>query len=172
MKKAKDRAHILEGLRIALSNLDAVIDLIKKSADVEQAREQLKATYDLSPEQAQAILDMQLRRIASLEREKIETDYTNLQKLILELESMIASPKKVLSVIKDETQSLKERYKSKRRTIINKEEAKVYTDEELIPNRDVVVTLSNRDYLKSIPLDNQRLQRRGGTSSNTINRFE
>lgn len=165
LKKAKDRAHILEGLRVALSNLEAVIDLIRKSADVEQAREQLKAKYDLSPEQAQAILDMQLRRIASLEQEKIETEYANLQKLIVELESIISSPQKVLSAIKDETQSLKERYKSKRRTIINTEEAKVYTDEELIPNRDVVVTLSNRDYLKSIPLDNQRLQRRGGRGS-------
>ena len=165
LRKARDRSHILTGLRVALSNLDEVIALIRNATDVQQAREKLEQKYDLTSVQSQAILDMQLRRIASLEREKIETEFTNLQKQIKELELVISDPGKVLNVIKDETQSIKERYKSKRRTRINKEEANIYTDEELIPNRDVVVTLSNRDYLKCIPLDNQRLQRRGGRGS-------
>ncbi|MBM3939525.1 MAG: DNA gyrase subunit A [SAR202 cluster bacterium] len=160
--KARERAHVLEGLRIALANLDAIIKLIRESDDVDSARVGLMTRFGLSEIQAQAILDMQLRRLAALEREKIEQEYQQLQDRIADLESLLANPVRVLRVIKDETTDLRKNFGEDRLTEIADEEAKGYTNEELIAHADVVITLSDRGYIKRLPIEAYRLQRRGG----------
>lgn len=162
LKKARERAHILEGLRIAISRLDEVIAIIRGSPDAEAARGVLMERLALTEAQAQAILDLQLRRLAALERERLEEEYQGLLRSIGELEALLADPTKVLAVVKEETQRLKERFADPRRTEIREEEPSRRTREELTPHQDVVVILSHRGYLKRIPLSTYRLQHRGG----------
>ena len=162
LRKARERAHILEGLIIALENLDAVIETIRGSEDVEAARNNLIQQFDLSHEQAQAILDMQLRRLAALESQRIMDEHQELTEKIASLIDLLGDPTKILGVVKEETLELKETFGDKRRTVISDEEARAFTDEELIPNLDVVVSISNRGYAKRLPIDAYRIQRRGG----------
>ena len=162
IKKAQVRAHILEGLRIALQNLDAVIKLIRAAADADEARQGLMEQFGLDQEQAQAILDMQLRRISSLERRKIDEEYQGLTKTIAELQVLLGDPAKLLAVVKQETAKLKEEFGDARRTAISDEGPTDFTQEELIPHQEMVVTLSQRGYIKCIPTTTYRLQHRGG----------
>ena len=160
--KAQTRAHILEGLRIALQNLDAVIKLIRAAADADEARQGLIEQFGLDQEQAQAILDMQLRRISSLERRKIDEEYQDLTKTISKLQALLGDPAKVLTVVKEETKKLKDEFGDDRRTAISDEGPTDFTSEELIPHQEMVVTLSQRGYIKCIPTTTYRLQHRGG----------
>src|SRR6188472_3217437 len=160
--KARDRAHILEGLKIALDNLDAVIRTIRESADVETARNNLISRFELSEIQANAILEMQLRRLAALERKKIEDEYIATIKLIAELEDILANPGRVLHIIKDELREITEKYAGERRTRVQEDSSRELTDEDLVANEDVVVTVSGRGYIKRQPLATYRRQARGG----------
>ena len=162
LSRARERAHILEGLRTALENLDEVIALIRASDDADAARTGLMNQFGLTEAQAQAILEMQLRRLAALERERIESEYQELQQRIAELEALLADTTKVLAVIKEETAELRKSYGQKRRTELVIEELTDATDEDLIPHADAVVTLSDRGYLKRLPIEAYRLQRRAG----------
>ena len=161
LKKAQARAHILEGLRIALQFLDDIIELIRNAADVEAARQGLMSRYDLDELQAQAILDMQLRRFAALEREKIENEYQDLQELIRELQELLADELKVLAVVKEETVELKKKVGEKRRTAIAGE-AEELEDSDLVAKEQMVITLSRDGYVKRIPASTYRNQHRGG----------
>jgi len=162
LNKARERAHILEGLRIALDNLDKAIAIIRGSGTPEEARSGLVAQLGVSEIQAQAILDMQLRRLASLERQKINDEYAGLLKTIAYLEDLLANPRKILFLVKEEATHLKAKYGDARRTEIRAQEAEDFCAEDLIPHQDVVLTLSYRGYLKRLPCDAYRLQRRGG----------
>ena len=161
LKRARDRAHILEGLRIALANLDAIIALIRNAKDVETARNGLMEWYSLDEPQAQAILDMQLRRIAALERERIENEFKELQKTISGLEELLADPQKILAEVKSETQELRKKVGQKRRTAIS-EEVQEFRREDLEAHEQVVVTLSKGGYVKRILASTYRNQHRGG----------
>ena len=161
LRKAKERSHILEGLRVALSNLDAVIALIRNAPDADTAKSQLMEWYDLSDAQAQAILDMQLRRIAALEREKIESEYRELQATIKGLEELLDDPEKVDAEIKKETMALKKKHGSERRTVIG-EDVRDFRREDLEPHEQIVITLSQGGYVKRIPASTYRNQHRGG----------
>ena len=162
LTRARERAHVLEGLRVALENLDAVIALIRASNDAEAARNGLMERFGLTEVQAQAILEMQLRRLAALERERIENEYQELTKTIGGLEGLLADPDQVLEVIKTETAELRKTFGQGRRTKISTEEARDYSMEELVARGDAVVTLSDRGYLKRLPIEAYRLQHRGG----------
>jgi len=161
LKKAKARLHVLEGLRIAIDNLDRVIALIRASADVEEARSSLMAEFSLSEIQAQAILDMQLRRLAALEREKIENEYNELLKLVAELEALLSDSVQVLGVVRTETRELKRKYGDERRTEVHKEELGDWRREDTEPHEDVVITLSRNGYVKRVKLDTYKKQHRG-----------
>jgi DNA gyrase subunit A len=160
--KARARAHILEGLKIALDNLDAVIRTIRESQDVELARTNLMTRFDLSELQAQAILDMRLARLAALERKKIEDEYLSVIQLIAELEDILANPQRVLSIIKGELADLKKRFGGERRTRVADDSSREMTDEDLIADEDVVITISGRGYIKRQPVATYRRQHRGG----------
>ena len=160
--KARARAHILEGLKIALDNLDAVIKTIRESADVDAAASNLMSRFKLSDLQAQAILDMRLARLAALERQKIEDEYLAVIQLIAELEDILANPGRVLSIIKEELTELKRKYAGDRRTRIVDDSDREMTDEDLIADEDVVVTISGRGYIKRQPVATYRRQHRGG----------
>jgi DNA gyrase subunit A len=160
--KARARAHILEGLKIALDNLDAVIKTIRESADVDVARTNLMNGFALSELQAQAILDMRLARLAALERKKIEDEYLSVIQLIAELEDILANPSRVLGIIKDELTELKRKYAGERRTRVADDTSREMTDEDLIADEDVVVTISGRGYVKRQPVATYRRQHRGG----------
>jgi DNA gyrase subunit A len=160
--KARDRAHILEGLKIALDHLDAVIKTIRESADVDTARANLIARFKLTEIQANAILEMQLRRLAALERKKIEDEYLATIKLIAELEDILANPARVLQIIKDELVEIADKYAGPRRTRVEDDSDRELTDEDLIADEDVVVTVSGRGYIKRQPLATYRRQGRGG----------
>ncbi len=162
LKQAKARAHILEGLRIALDNINKVIATIKKSATAEVARRELMSGFGLSQAQAQAILDMQLRRLANLERRKIADEYAELVKTIAYLEDLLANPKRILLLIKEEASGLKSQYGDPRRTEISEEEVTEFREEDLIPHQRVVVTLSKRGFVKRVPSRSYRSQHRGG----------
>lgn len=162
LEKARARAHILEGLKIALDNLDAVIRTIRSSATVEAARTALISNFTLSEIQAQAILDMQLRRLAALERQKIEDEYNELLKLIDDLEGILADPQKVLNLIKQDLAYLKEKYADERRTRIIPDVDGDVSDEDLIPDIRVLITLTDRGSIKRQAADIFRTQRRGG----------
>ena len=162
LKKARDRAHILEGLKIAIDNMDQVIALIRASDSVELARASLVETFTLSELQANAILDMQLRRLARLEREKIEEELAEVHANIAYLEDLLANPAKIDVLIKEESADLKKKYGDARRSIINAEEFTELTAEDLIPHQEVVITLSQRGYIKRVPADTYRQQHRGG----------
>ena len=171
LRKAQERAHILAGLRIAISNLDEVIQLIRNSDDVESARNELMSRFSLDQPQAQAILDMQLRRLAALEREKLEQEYQELQESIRGLEALLADEKKILSVVKDETEELKKKIGDKRRTQISSE-AWDLSREELEAHEQIVVTYSQSGYVKRIPADTFRRQHRGGKGVSGMNMKE
>ena len=168
LRKARERAHILAGLRIALSNLDAVIALIRASQDAETAKNGLIERFGLDELQAQAILDMQLRRIAALERGRIEEEYQELQTTMADLEALLADSAKVDAVIKDETTELKKTLRQPRRTDISAA-AHELSREELEAHERVVVTLSQGGYIKRIPASTYRNQHRGGKGVTSMN---
>lgn len=161
LRKAEARAHILEGLRIALDHLDAVINLIRSSRTVEEARSGLMNNFQLSQEQAQAIVDMRLRSLTGLEREKIDQEYAELMEKIAELKAILADEQKILAIISEELAEIKEKYNDQRRTeIVVGEE--LIEDEDLIPQEEVVITLTHQGYIKRLPVSTYRSQRRGG----------
>lgn len=162
LRKAEARAHILEGLRVALDNLDAVISLIRNSKTADIARDGLMNDFDLTEKQAQAILDMRLQRLTGLEREKIENEYEELKQLIDELKAILADEEKVLEIIREELTEIKERYNDERRTEIIMGGAGFFEDEDLIPVESIVITLTHRGYIKRLPSSTYRTQRRGG----------
>ena len=162
LRKAQERAHLLEGLRTAIEHLDAIIALIRASDDTETARNALIETYDLSYAQAQAILDMQLRRLSSLERQRLEDEYQQLRTTIEELEDLLASPGKVLAKIKDETKTLVDSHGNDRRTEIDDQEAGEVSEAQLVKQERVVVFLTERGYIKRMPMDTFKRQHRGG----------
>jgi len=162
LRKAEARAHILEGLRVALDHLDAVIELIRHSKTTDIAREGLMERFDLSEKQAQAILDMRLQRLTGLEREKIEDEYNDLIKLIGELKAILSDKEKVLEIIREELTELKEKYNDERRTEIVLGGIGFLEDEDLIPEEDIVITLTHQGYIKRLPASTYRTQRRGG----------
>ncbi|MCD6299723.1 MAG: DNA gyrase subunit A [Dehalococcoidales bacterium] len=159
---AKDRAHILEGLKIALDHIDEVIATIRKSETAEIARQRLMADFGLSRTQAQAILDMQLRRLANLERRKVYDEYAEVLRTIAYLEELLANPRRILLLVRQEVGELKSKYGDTRRTEIKEQEARVFSEEDLIPHQRVVVTLSNRGFIKRVPSRAYKLQHRGG----------
>lgn len=161
LKKAEARAHILEGLRIALDHIDEVISLIRSSKTTEIARDGLMKRFDLTYEQAQAILDMRLQRLTGLERGKIEEEYAELVQKIAELKAILADEEKVLEIIRAELLEIKEKYSDERRTVITYEEEQ-FEDEDLIPRQNVVITISHHGYIKRMPISAYRSQRRGG----------
>ena len=162
LDKTARRAHILEGLRIALDHLDEVIAVIRGSETVDAARENLMSRFSLSTEQAQAILDMPLRRLAALEREKIAEEYAELLKTIAYLEDLLANPEKIRRVIREDVMQLREQYASRRRTEIWEEEATQFSQEDLIPHQKMIVTLSTNGFVKRLPASTYRVQHRGG----------
>jgi DNA gyrase subunit A len=162
LEKARARAHILEGLKIALDNLDAVIKTIRESADVERAKSNLMSRFKLSDPQAQAILDMRLARLAALERKKIEDEYLAVIQQIAELEDILANQARVLQIIKDELTELKRKYAGERKTRVADDSSREMTDEDLIADEDVVITISGRGYIKRQPVATYRRQHRGG----------
>lgn len=162
LAKAKARAHILEGLLIALKRIDEVIETIKKSKDKEIAKVNLIKKFKLSEIQAQAILEMRLQTLAGLERQKIQDEYDELQKLIAKLEDILAHPKKIYAIIKDELTEMKNKYGDERRTKVVKTGIGDFSDKDLIPNEEVIVTLTKGNYVKSIPVTTYRVQHRGG----------
>nr|WP_200865964.1 DNA gyrase subunit A [Thalassobacillus devorans] len=162
LRKAEARAHILEGLRVALDHLDEVITLIRESKTTEIAREGLMTRFELSEKQAQAILDMRLQRLTGLEREKIEDEYQDLVKLIAELRAILADEEKVLEIIREELNEVKERFNDSRRTEIVIGGTDFIEDEDLIPEETIIVTLTHQGYIKRLPASTYRAQRRGG----------
>ncbi len=162
LKGARARAHILEGLKIALDQIDKVIATIRKSETAEKARQNLMSDFGMTQLQAQAILDMQLRRLANLERKKIADEYTEVLKNIAYLEDLLANPRRVLALIREEVTELKKKYGDDRRTEISSEGITEFNEEDLIPHQKVVVTLSNRGYVKRVPSSVYTLQHRGG----------
>lgn len=161
LRKAEARAHILEGLRIALDHLDEVIALIRASKTDEEARDGLMTRFGLSFEQAQAILDMRLRRLTGLEREKIEAEYAELLQKIAEYKAILADEQLVLDIISTELNEIKERFGDERRTEITIGEDSIL-DEDLIPQEEVIVTVTHTGYIKRLPLTTYRSQKRGG----------
>lgn len=162
LDKAKDRAHILEGFRIALNNLEQVIKIIRQSQTVESARDNLMAAFTMSQVQAQAILDMPLRRLAKLEQDKITEEYAAVIKSISYLEDLLANPRKVLSLVAQDAEELKSKYGDARQTVVKAEEIEEFRTEDLVPHETMVVTLTNRGFIKRIPATTYRLQHRGG----------
>jgi DNA gyrase subunit A len=162
LKKAKERAHILEGLAKALSVIDRIIETIKKSKDRDQARINLIGKFKLTEIQANAILDMKLATLAALERKKIEDELAEKLKLIKELEILLKSPQKILKVVKDELNELKEKYKGERRTQVVSSGLKEFKEEDLIPMEDVVIVMTADGYIKRMPPQTFKSQKRGG----------
>jgi DNA gyrase subunit A len=162
LAKARDRAHILEGLKIALDNLDEIIRTIRESRTADSAKNNLMRNFGLSERQSQAILDMQLRRLAALERKKIEDEYREVIKLIAELEDILANPRRVLQLIKSDLTQIKEKYGDERRTRIIPDVTGEVSDEDLIPDIRVLITFTDRGYIKRQAADAYRTQRRGG----------
>ena len=159
---AKKRAHILEGLKIALDNLDAVIKTIRESKTQEDAKNNLVARFDLSEIQATAILDMQLRRLAALEREKIEKEYAEINKLIESLIAILRNPDKILGIIKDDLKLLVEKVGDERRTKIYKQKLGEFSEEDLIPKEEVIIAMTKTGYIKRLSRATFKSQRRGG----------
>lgn len=162
LQRAKNRAHILEGLRVALEFLDEIIRIIRSSPNAEVARNEMMTRFGLSQLQAEAILNMQLRQLTALEREKIEEEYKATLKRIASLEDLLADPIKILGVIKDELRYLKEKYGDERRTRIVPYEAEEIGEEDLIPEEETIITITRDGYIKRVAADTYRSQRRGG----------
>ncbi len=162
LDNAEKRVHILEGLKIALDHIDEVIKLIRGSKSDDEARSGLMSKFGLSEIQANAILEMRLRRLTGLEREKIENELDELLKLIAELKSILGSDEKILGVIKDELLEIKAKYGDERRTNIDMTAIEYIEDESLIPVEDIIVTLTNNGYIKRMKADTYKVQNRGG----------
>jgi DNA gyrase subunit A len=162
LKKAEARAHILEGLSIALDHIDEVIKVIRGSDTTEEAQNNLIAKFKLSEIQAKAILAMQLRQLAGLERKKIEDELAELRKLIAELTAILGDEKRILSIIKEELTELRDKYGDERRTKVIPQELGKFSDEELIPDEQIVVTLTSANYIKRSPEAEYKKQGRGG----------
>jgi DNA gyrase subunit A len=162
LTKAEDRAHILEGLRIALDHIDAIIALIRGSQTTEEARNGLMSNFNLSERQSQAILDMRLQRLTGLERDKIEEEYQGLVQLINDLREILANEHRILEIIREELNEVKERFKDERRTEITSGGTEMFEDEDLIPREASVLTLTHNGYIKRMPANTFRSQNRGG----------
>ena len=162
LKKAEARAHILEGYKIALDNLDAVINTIRNSETDVEAKDKLISNFSLSELQADAILELRLRRLTGLERDKIEQELEDILKLITELKEILASSEKIDEIIKKEMLEIKEKYGDDRRTAIDMTAIDYIEDESLIPNENILITLTNKGYIKRIPKDTFKVQNRGG----------
>lgn len=162
LKKARARAHILEGLRIALDHLDEVIRTIRQSPDAPTAQKRLMRRFGLTEVQAQAILDMPLRRLARLERQQIEEEYARLLETIQDLEAILADPHRILQIIKDEILALKEKYGDARRTCIVPEGPEEFSEEDLVPHEDILIAITQRNYVKRWSAESRRAQGRGG----------
>ena len=162
LAKAEARAHILEGYKIALDHIDDIIKIIKESQSDVLAKQRLIEKYRFSEIQADAILELKLRRLTGLEREKIEEELANLLKLIEEYKSILASEQKVLEIIKKEMLEIKEKFGDERRTKIDNTAIEYIEDESLIPQEDIIITLTNKNYIKRIPKDTYKVQNRGG----------
>ena len=162
LKKYQARLHILEGLKIALDNIDEVIKIIRSAETDEEAANKLKVNFGLSDAQTQAILEMKLRRLTGLEKEKILDEIAQLNKLINELNEILASEAKIMEIIKKEMLEIKDKYADDRRTTIDMTAVDYIEDESLIPVENVVVTLTNKGYIKRVPVNMYRTQHRGG----------
>lgn len=162
LKQAKVRLHILEGLKIAVDNIDAVIRTIRESKTQEDAKKNLIIKFKLSDIQATAILDMQLRRLAALERQKIEDELIMVKETIAYLEDLLSHPDKILGVIKEELRVLKAKFADPRRTKVYKSKVGEFSEEDLIPNEPTVITITNTGYIKRQSLNSFRVQHRGG----------
>lgn len=162
LRKAEDRAHILEGLRTALDHIDEIIALIRASKTTDEAKMGLIDRFDLSERQAQAILDMRLQRLTGLERDKIEDEYNELQILITELRNILSDEEKLVQIIREELLEVKDRFADERRTEITTGGAEMIEDEDLIPVENSVLTLTHNGYIKRLPANTYRSQRRGG----------
>ncbi len=162
LARAQERAHILEGLKMALANLDAVIKTIRGSRNVETARNNLVRGFKLTEVQAQAILDMQLRRLAALERRKIDEEYLETIKKIAYLEDLLANPKKILHLIREELEGVKKRYGDPRRTLILAEAEAEISEEDMVPPEDILISITQRGYVKRVSATTYKRQKRGG----------
>ncbi len=162
LARAEERAHILEGLKVALDHLDQVIALIRSSKDVPAAREGLMKTFGLSERQAEAILEMRLQRLTRLERSKVEEEYRELLKAIAFYQDVLRDPRKVDAILREEILEIKEKYGDPRRTKITAAEEATLGEEDLIPDAEVAVTLTRDGFIKRVPLETYRAQRRGG----------
>ncbi|PHA00462.1 DNA gyrase subunit A [Bacillus pseudomycoides] len=162
LEKAEARAHILEGLRIALDHLDEVITLIRNSKTADIAKQGLMERFGLSEKQAQAILDMRLQRLTGLEREKIEQEYQELLALIAELKAILADEEKVLEIIREELTEVKDRFNDTRRSEITIGGMEAIEDEDLIPEQNIIITLTHNGYVKRLPASTYKTQNRGG----------
>jgi len=170
LNKAERRAHILDGYRLALDNIDRIISIIRSSADANTAREELNSKFSFSEEQAKAILDLRLQRLTGLEREKIEAEYNQLLELIAKLKDILANEDKIYDIMKNELIELKEKYGDERRTVIEENQWDI-TTEDLIKDEKVILTLTNKGYVKRMEVSKYKAQKRGGkgvSSQNTI----
>ncbi|WP_031861890.1 DNA gyrase C-terminal beta-propeller domain-containing protein, partial [Staphylococcus aureus] len=172
LRKAKDRAHILEGLRIALDHIDEIISTIRESDTDKVAMESLQQRFKLSEKQAQAILDMRLRRLTGLERDKIEAEYNELLNYISELETILADEEVLLQLVRDELTEIRDRFGDDRRTEIQLGGFEDLEDEDLIPEEQIVITLSHNNYIKRLPVSTYRAQNRGGRGVQGMNTLE
>ncbi|MDD4476631.1 MAG: DNA gyrase subunit A [Patescibacteria group bacterium] len=162
LEKAKDRAHILEGLKIALDKIDAVIKTIRSSEDKDEAKKNLISKFKFTDKQATAILEMKLQQLANLEQQKIEDELKEKKTLIKELESLLASKTKIMQIIKKETQEIKDKFGEERKTQIIPHGIKEFTVEDLVPNEPTIVIITNDGYIKRVPTDTFQQQARGG----------
>ncbi|MBQ3475717.1 MAG: DNA gyrase subunit A [Bacilli bacterium] len=162
LKKAEDRVHILEGLKIALDHIDEVIKIIRGSKTDQEAKEKLMSNFGLTEIQSDAILEMKLRRLTGLERDKIEAELADLLKKIEEYRSILASEEKVLAIIKQELLEIKEKYSDDRKTKIDMTAIDFIEDESLIPVEDIIINLTNKGYIKRLPIDTYKVQNKGG----------
>ena len=162
LKGTKIRSHILEGLKIALANLDEVIATIKKSATADDARNNLMVKFNLTDIQANAILEMQLRRLAALEVQKIEDEYNQVQNIIQDLTAIVTRPEKMIAVLRQENQYLIDTYQDDRKTKIYVRELEQFDEEDLIPNIPVIITITKTGYIKKVPKETYKSQKRGG----------
>ncbi|UXU49931.1 DNA gyrase subunit A [Staphylococcus arlettae] len=172
LKKAQDRAHILEGLRIALDHIDEIITTIRESETDKVAMASLQERFELSERQAQAILDMRLRRLTGLERDKIEDEYNELVAYIKELQEILADEEKLLQIVRDELIDIRERFGDDRLTEIQLGGFDNIEDEDLIPEEQIVITLSHNNYIKRLPVSTYRAQHRGGRGVQGMNTLE
>ncbi|MEE9525286.1 MAG: DNA gyrase subunit A [Candidatus Woesearchaeota archaeon] len=162
LNKAEDRAHILEGLLIALKDIDSTVKMIKESSNAEEARKVLISKLQITEKQAVAILEMRLQRLTGLEQEKIKTEHTELLKLIEELKTILADENRILKIIKKELEEIKENYGDERRTVIIEKEEEDVVAEDLIKPENVVISITHSGYIKRLPIDTYKSQRRGG----------